>query len=68
MITWIGLCAGEIWHHLEKNNSESSIGMLLKDNKAPEETIWMALGWLAREGYVMVGGISGDSSVRLLTK
>lgn len=68
MITWIGLCAGEIWQHLDKNNGESSLERIFSAVSAPKETVWMALGWLAREGHVVVHGLSRDSKVVVKTK
>ena len=68
MITWIGLCAGEIWQHLDKQNGESSLEKLFSEVRAPEGTIWMALGWLAREGHIVVHGLSPDSKIVVKTK
>ncbi len=56
MITWIGLCAGEIWRYLDKHEGKGSLKGAASEIKAPEETILMAVGWLAREGYIVVGG------------
>lgn len=65
MITWIGLCAGEVWTYLEKRGGEAKLKTLLTGVKAPSETILMALGWLAREGYVVIGGELPNPVVRL---
>ena len=54
MITWIGLCAGEIWRYLDKHEGEASLKVLLSGIQAPKETILMAVGWLAREGYIVI--------------
>ena len=54
MITWIGLCAGEVWHYLDAHSKEASMQVLLSGIKAPKETVWMAVGWLAREGKIEV--------------
>lgn len=56
MITWIGLCAGEIWRYLDQHEGESSLAAMYSGIKAPRETILMALGWLAREGYIIILG------------
>ena len=56
MITWIGLCAGEVWHYLDAHGKKASLERLISEIKAPRETILMAVGWLAREGYVLVDG------------
>lgn len=68
MITWIGLCAGEIWQHLDKNNGQSSVKKIISGINAPESTIWMALGWLAREGHVTIHGVDSDSPVKLISR
>lgn len=65
MITWIGLCAGEIWRYLDKHNGQSSLKELFSGLDAPKETILMAVGWLAREGYVLIEGKLPDLRVRL---
>ncbi len=56
MITWIGLCAGEIWRYLDAHEGQTSIETLFSKIDAPRETILMATGWLAREGYVLMKG------------
>ncbi len=56
MITWVGLCAGEIWYYLDLHGCECSLEALTADIDAPRETILMAVGWLAREGYVVLEG------------
>lgn len=63
MITWIGLCAGEIWRYLDAHDGEASLESLLSEIDAPKETILMASGWLSREGYVV---IKGDAYKKLL--
>ena len=54
MITWIGLCAGEIWRYLDKHDGRASRKELFSGIAAPKETILMAIGWLRREGYVLI--------------
>ncbi len=65
MITWIGLCAGEIWRYLDKRNGQSSLKELFSGVDAPKETILMAVGWLAREGYVLTEGTLPNFTIRL---
>lgn len=65
MITWIGLCAGEIWHFLDSQRGQASLESLISRVNAPKETIFMALGWLAREGFIVIHGIAPDSVIRL---
>lgn len=53
MITEIGIVAGEIWHFLDKNG-EVSLNQLVKGINRTRELALMSLGWLAREGHVLV--------------
>ncbi|MDZ7292080.1 MAG: winged helix-turn-helix domain-containing protein [candidate division KSB1 bacterium] len=48
MIARIGETAGKVWHVL-KNSGEMSAAQLKKATGADDKTLWMALGWLARE-------------------
>ncbi len=68
MITWIGLCAGEIWRYLDKPNGESSLKELFSGIAAPKETILMAVGWLGREGYILIEGKIPNIKIRLGTE
>lgn len=54
MITEIGIAAGDIWHYLDKHGS-ASLDELCKAIKKPREILLMSLGWLAREGHVVLG-------------
>lgn len=65
MITWIGLCAGEIWRYLDKHEGNATLEALVSEIDAPRETILMAAGWLAREGYVLIEGPLSDFQLRL---
>ena len=53
MITEIGIIAGEIWHYLEKHN-KVLLDDLVKGIKRPRDLVLMSLGWLSREGHVLV--------------
>lgn len=65
MITWIGLCAGEIWRYLDNHREEASLQSLLSEIDAPKETILMAIGWLGRETYIIIEGNLPDFTVKL---
>jgi len=57
MITRIGVVAGEIWRLLEKEDKlplPALLSKISKDIAEDEDMIYMALGWLAREGHVIV--------------
>ena len=60
MITEIGIVAGEIWHYLDSKNGESTFSDLKKDVDKPKNTLLMSLGWLAREGYVVLEQLSAE--------
>lgn len=68
MITWIGLCAGEIWRYLDKHKEKVSLEELFSGIDAPKETILMAVWWLGREGYILIEGELPDFTVRLNSK
>lgn len=55
MITEIGITAGEIWHYLDEHG-EVKLSQLASGIDKPREIILMSLGWLAREGHVIVEG------------
>jgi len=53
MITRIGIVAGEIWQLLESDEYLSLEGMAAKLDR-PEYLILMSVGWLAREGHILL--------------
>lgn len=55
MITNIGIVAGEIWHYLDENGQSKFSDMAAKIEK-PRDMLLMSLGWLAREGHVILEG------------
>jgi len=55
MITEIGITAGEIWHYLVEHG-EVSFSQLCSGVEKPKDVILMSLGWLAREGHVILEG------------
>ncbi len=56
MITEIGITAGEIWHYLDEKG-EVTLSELCAGIEKPKEMILMSLGWLAREGHVVLEGV-----------
>ncbi len=67
MITKIGLGAGDIWSYLEKSGQASFAELSGKIDR-PRELLLMSIGWLAREGYVIVKKVDGDFLVKLRRK
>ena len=53
MITQIGIVAGEIWHFLD-GHGEVLFSQVVSGIERSRELALMSLGWLAREGHVIV--------------
>jgi uncharacterized protein YejL (UPF0352 family) len=64
MITEIGIVAGEIWHYLDEHG-EVNFSEMANNLERPRDLILMSLGWLAREGHVILEQINSDYKVRL---
>jgi len=64
MITEIGIVAGDIWHFLDQYG-EVTLTTLLSGIDKPRDNVLMSLGWLAREGHVILEQIDGDYRIRL---
>ncbi len=64
MITEIGIVAGDIWHYLDKHG-EVSFSQLVSGIKQPKDLSLMSVGWLAREGHVVVKQEGSDYRVWL---
>ena len=67
MITEIGIVAGEIWRFLEEKE-KVVLEELFKKIDKPKELILMSLGWLAREGHVILEKEENTYNVRLRKK
>jgi hypothetical protein len=64
MITEIGIVAGDIWHFLDQRG-EVNLPTLIQGIDKPRDNVLMSLGWLAREGHVIVQQIEGEYKIRL---
>ena len=64
MITEIGIVAGEIWHYLDEHG-EAALSKVIGGIERPKELVLMSLGWLAREGHVVVRQDGSDMRVTL---
>lgn len=64
MITEIGIVAGDIWHFLDQHG-EVTLSGLIKGIEKPRDNVLMSLGWLAREGHVVVAQVNGEYSISL---
>ena len=54
MIMEIGIIAGDIWHCLDENQGTAQLGDLMKTLGKSREDLLMSLGWLAREGHIII--------------
>ncbi len=64
MITQIGIVAGDIWHFLDEHG-EVTFTALVKGIDKPPDMILMSLGWLAREGHVIVQQVADGYKISL---
>jgi len=64
MITEIGIVAGEVWHHLD-GHGKVKLEELIKGIEKPRSTILMSVGWLAREGHILLEGADPDYDISL---
>lgn len=64
MITEIGIVAGDIWHYLDQHG-EVTLTQLVKGIDKQRDNVLMSLGWLAREGHVVLQQIGSDYKVTL---
>jgi len=64
MITEIGIVAGEIWHYLDQHQ-EVTLDELIRGIDKPRDNVLMSLGWLAREGHVILLECDGGYKVSL---
>ncbi len=64
MITEIGIVAGDIWHFLDEKG-EVDLATLIKSIDKPRDNVLMSLGWLAREGHVVMQKTNGDYTITL---
>ena len=53
MITEIGIVAGDIWHYLDQHK-KATLEELEKGIDKDRDVVLMSLGWLAREGHVIM--------------
>jgi len=68
MITQIGIIAGEVWHCLDKQGKNAKLDELVKEIDKERDDILMSIGWLAREGHVLLEGDGPNYNVSLRKK
>ena len=64
MITEIGIVAGDIWHFLDQHGEVTLTGLIRGIDKS-RDNVLMSLGWLAREGHVLLRQTGADYRVSL---
>lgn len=64
MITEIGITAGDIWHYIDQHG-KSSLSQIVRAIDTERDRVLMSIGWLAREGHLIVEGSSPDYQVYL---
>ncbi|MDP2941190.1 MAG: winged helix-turn-helix domain-containing protein [Candidatus Omnitrophota bacterium] len=67
MITEIGIVAGDIWHFLDQHG-EAGLAELVRGIDKPRDNVLMSLGWLAREGHVLLQQVDGGEYRIMLRK
>lgn len=64
MITEIGIVAGDIWHYLD-NHKSCMLTQLVAGIEKNKNVVLMSLGWLAREGHVIMEQEGTDYRITL---
>ncbi len=64
MITEIGIVAGDIWHYLDQHKTCSLAELVAGIDKNRNVTL-MSLGWLAREGHIILEQDGEDYRITL---
>lgn len=64
MITEIGITAGDIWHYLD-THGKGSLKEIVTAINTDRDRVLMSIGWLAREGHVIVEASGSDYKVYL---
>lgn len=62
MIIEIGIAAGDIWYYLDVKG-EALFSDMVEDLEGHRDLLLMSLGWLEREGHIVVLKIEGDYRV-----
>ncbi|NQT32396.1 MAG: winged helix-turn-helix domain-containing protein [Candidatus Omnitrophica bacterium] len=65
MITRIGLAAGKIWEHLDAQDKPSQLGDIISSLEEDRDLVLMSMGWLAREGHIVMSGKGPNYTIKL---
>ncbi len=66
MITKIGLVAGDIWNYLDAKGRVAKMSDIIAGIGKERDIVMMSMGWLAREGHIVLEGDSANYTVRLM--
>ena len=64
MITEIGIVAGDIWHYLDQHKS-CTLAQLVQAIDKNRNVVLMSIGWLAREGHIILEDEGKDYKITL---
>ena len=64
MIIEIGIVAGDIWQYLDKHG-QITLSELISGIDKEKDMILMSLGWLSREGHVILDKEEGEYKISL---
>ena len=67
MITKIGIVAGEIWQLLEQDSC-INVSEISSRLERPEFLVFMSLGWLSRQGHILLAEKDSGFTVSLRKK
>lgn len=68
MITKIGLVAGDIWDYLDHHDRADRLDNIITGLGEHRDVVLMSIGWLAREGHVVLQGESSNYTVTLANR
>ena len=64
MITEIGIVAGDIWHYLDQHKT-AKLSEVVRSIDKKRDAALMSIGWLAREGHVILEEDGSDYKITL---
>ena len=65
MITRIGLIAGKIWEELDTKERQATLEDIITSIGEDRDLVLMSVGWLAREGHVVMSGKGPNYTIKL---
>jgi hypothetical protein len=65
MITRIGIGAGDILNYLEQGGRDVRMEEMINEMDRNRDLVLMSVGWLAREGHIVLEGDGPDYLIKL---